>query len=62
MFLRGKAHFARFENVSRRLAWPGEQELLLLFKRFMINNNIVPRKFTVCHTGATSTARPKPAL
>ena len=47
-FQGGKAHFARFETVSRRLASPGEQELLLLFKTFKINNNIVPRRFTAC--------------
>jgi hypothetical protein len=60
-FSRGKAHSARFENLSRRLAWPGEQELLLLFKRF-INNNIVLSRFTACHTSVTSTARPKTSI
>ena len=56
LFSRGKAHSAQLENLSRRLAWPGEQELLLLLESFIFNNNIVLPGFAGFQTSLSATA------
>ena len=46
------------ENLSRRLAWPGEQELLLLFEGSSFNNNIVLPRFTGSKKNLTANGSP----